>query len=63
MTVLNPILETGSGARDSRCFDGELVSERCDDELKEPEIATKNVEAIRMIFLLAGHSGRVLVCN
>jgi len=23
--------------RDLRCFDGGLMSERCDDELKEPE--------------------------
>lgn len=47
--------------RDLRCFDGGLVSERCDDELKEPEIATKDVEARRMILLLAGRSDRVLV--
>lgn len=47
--------------RDLRCFDGGLVSERCDDDLKEPESATKNVEARRMIFPLAGNSGRVLV--
>lgn len=55
------LTETGSGVRDLRCFDGELVSEKCDDELKEPEIATKNIEAIRTILLLADHSGRVLV--
>lgn len=36
------------------------MSERCDDELKEPEIATKDVEARRTV-LLAGRSGRVLV--
>lgn len=31
--------------RDLRCFDKGLVSERCDYELKEPEITTKRVEA------------------
>lgn len=37
------------------------MSERCDDELKEPEIATKSVEARITILLVAGRSGRVLV--